>query len=435
MTRGKEVRLLLLSAHLAAALLDAGAVTFAGDEAALQAAGAGAGLAALLFAIILLVELHLLKNRLQPVAHFLPGDQAVLRLGALALAAHFDAAGDVPQHDGGAGLVDLLAAGARAANERLLQILLTAAEFLHAGAQGVVFRQIGHGRSIGAGEHWRNRRVCIRRMPRYVSPMEEYHRLLRKVLDHGSYREDRTGTGAYSVFGEQSRYDLGTSFPLVTTKKLHLRSIIHELLWFLKGDTNVKYLRDNKVTIWDEWADENGDLGPVYGAQWRRWQGAPGAEPVDQIAKLIHGIKTNPYSRRHIVSAWNVPHIEKMALPPCHCLFQFFVDRGKLSCQLYQRSADLFLGVPFNIASYALLVLMVAQVCDLQPGEFVHSFGDLHLYANHLEQSKLQLTREPRSLPVMKLNPAVKEIDAFRFEDFTLEGYDPHPAIKAEIAV
>jgi thymidylate synthase len=272
-------------------------------------------------------------------------------------------------------------------------------------------------------------------MPRYDWAMEEYHRLLSKVLEHGSYREDRTGTGAYSVFGEQSRYDLSTTFPLVTTKKLHLRSIIHELLWFLKGDTNVAYLRENKVTIWDEWADENGDLGPVYGAQWRRWQGTPSAEPVDQIAKLIHGLKTNPYGRRHIVSAWNVPHIDKMALPPCHCLFQFFVDRGKLSCQLYQRSADLFLGVPFNIASYALLVLMVAQVCDLQPGEFVHTFGDLHLYSNHLEQAKLQLTREPRALPVMKLNPAVKEIDAFRFEDFTLEGYDPHPAIKAEIAV
>ena len=265
--------------------------------------------------------------------------------------------------------------------------------------------------------------------------MEEYHRLLRKVLEHGSYREDRTGTGAYSVFGEQSRYDLSTTFPLVTTKKLHLRSIIHELLWFLKGDTNVQYLRDNKVTIWDEWADENGDLGPVYGAQWRRWQGAPEAETHDQIARLIHGIKTNPYSRRHIVSAWNVPHIEKMALPPCHCLFQFFVDRGKLSCQLYQRSADLFLGVPFNIASYALLTMMAAQVCDLQPGEFIHTFGDLHLYKNHLEQAQLQLTRECRPLPVMKLNPDVKEIDTFRYEDFTLEGYDPHPAIKAEIAV
>ena len=265
--------------------------------------------------------------------------------------------------------------------------------------------------------------------------MQEYHRLLRKVLGHGSYREDRTGTGAYSVFGEQSRYDLGETFPLVTTKKLHLRSIIHELLWFLKGDTNVRYLQENKVSIWDEWADENGELGPVYGAQWRRWQGAPGAESVDQITKLIHGLKTNPYSRRHIVSAWNVPFIDQMALPPCHCLFQFFVADGRLSCQLYQRSADLFLGVPFNIASYSLLVLMVAQVCDLKPGDFVHTFGDLHLYKNHLDQARLQLSREPRPLPVMKLNPEVKDLFAFKFEDFSLEGYDPHPAIKAEIAV
>jgi thymidylate synthase len=265
--------------------------------------------------------------------------------------------------------------------------------------------------------------------------MEEYHRLLRRVLDHGSYREDRTGTGAYSVFGEQSRYDLSLGFPLVTTKKLHLRSIIHELLWFLQGDTNVRYLQENKVSIWDEWADENGELGPVYGAQWRRWQGAPGAEPVDQITRLLDGLKNNPDSRRHIVSAWNVPFIEQMALPPCHCLFQFFVADGKLSCQLYQRSADLFLGVPFNIASYSLLVLMVAQVCGYQPGDFVHSFGDLHLYKNHLDQARLQLTREPRPLPVMRLNPEVKDLFAFRYEDFTLEGYDPHPAIKAEIAV
>ncbi len=265
--------------------------------------------------------------------------------------------------------------------------------------------------------------------------MEEYHRLLRKVLEHGSYREDRTGVGAYSVFGEQSRYDLTETFPLVTTKKLHLRSIIHELLWFLKGDTNIRYLQENNVTIWDEWADENGDLGPVYGAQWRRWQGAPEAAPVDQIARLIEGLKSNPHSRRHIVSAWNVARLGEMALPPCHCLFQFFVANGRLSCQLYQRSADLFLGVPFNIASYSLLTMMVAQVCDLQHGEFVHSFGDLHLYANHLDQARLQLTREPRPLPVMHLNPAVREIDAFRFEDFTLEGYDPWPAIKAEIAV
>ena len=265
--------------------------------------------------------------------------------------------------------------------------------------------------------------------------MQEYHRLLRKVLDHGSYREDRTGTGAYSVFGEQSRYDLSAGFPMVTTKKCHLRSIIHELLWFIKGDTNVRYLQENKVTIWDEWADADGELGPVYGAQWRRWQGAPDAPPVDQISRLVDGLKNNPNSRRHIVSAWNVARIDDMALPPCHCLFQFFVDRGKLSCQLYQRSADLFLGVPFNIASYALFTMMLAQVCDLEPGDFVHTFGDLHLYSNHLEQARLQLSREPRSLPVMKINPAVKDIDGFRFEDFTLEGYDPWPAIKAPIAV
>ncbi len=265
--------------------------------------------------------------------------------------------------------------------------------------------------------------------------MQEYHRLLQKVLTHGSYREDRTGTGAYSVFGEQSRYDLSAGFPIVTTKKLHLRSIIHELLWFLAGDTNIRYLQENKVSIWDEWADENGELGPVYGAQWRRWQGAPEAAPIDQITQLVEGIRKNPFSRRHIVSAWNVAVVDQMALPPCHCLFQFFVADGKLSCQLYQRSADLFLGVPFNIASYALLTMMVAQVCDLQPGDFVHTFGDLHLYQNHLDQAREQLTREPRPLPVMKLNPEVKDLFAFRFEDFTLEGYDPHPAIKAPIAV
>jgi thymidylate synthase len=265
--------------------------------------------------------------------------------------------------------------------------------------------------------------------------MQEYHRLLQKVLTHGSYREDRTGTGAFSVFGEQSRYDLSAGFPIVTTKKLHLRSIIHELLWFISGDTNIRYLQENKVSIWDEWADEHGELGPVYGAQWRRWQGAPGAEPVDQIVKLINGLRNNPYSRRHIVSAWNVPFIDQMALPPCHCLFQFFVADGKLSCQLYQRSADLFLGVPFNIASYALFTLMVAQVCGLQPGDFVHTFGDLHLYKNHLDQAKLQLSREPHALPVMNLNPEVKDLFAFKYEDFSLAGYNPHPAIQAPIAV
>ncbi len=265
--------------------------------------------------------------------------------------------------------------------------------------------------------------------------MLEYHRLLKKVLEHGSYREDRTGTGAYSVFGEQSRYDLSKGFPLVTTKKCHLRSIIHELLWFIKGDTNIRYLQENNVTIWDEWADEDGNLGPVYGAQWRRWQGSPDSQPVDQLTKLIDGIKNNPFSRRHLVSAWNVARVDEMALPPCHVLFQFFVADGRLSCQLYQRSADLFLGVPFNIASYSLLTLMIAQVCGLQPGEFVHTFGDLHLYANHLEQAKLQLTREPRPLPAMKLNPEVKDIDAFKYDDFTLENYDPWPAIKAPIAV
>jgi thymidylate synthase len=265
--------------------------------------------------------------------------------------------------------------------------------------------------------------------------MLEYHRLLQKVLDQGNYREDRTGTGAWSIFGEQSRYDLADGFPLVTTKKCHLRSIIHELLWFIRGDTNVSYLRENQVTIWDEWADEDGNLGPVYGAQWRRWQGSADAEPVDQLARLIQGLRENPYSRRHIVSAWNVARVDEMALPPCHVLFQFFVADGRLSCQLYQRSADLFLGVPFNIASYSLLTLMIAQVCGLQPGAFVHTFGDLHLYANHLEQAKLQLTREPKPLPRMKLNPEVKDIDTFRFEDFTLDAYDPWPAIKAPIAV
>jgi thymidylate synthase len=265
--------------------------------------------------------------------------------------------------------------------------------------------------------------------------MREYHRLLNLVLDEGKFRQDRTGVGTYSVFGAQSRYSLRDSFPVLTTKKLHLRSIIHELLWFLKGDTNIAYLQENGVSIWDDWADENGDLGPVYGAQWRRWQTASGQPPIDQIAQLIDGIQSNPDSRRHIVSAWNVGEIPHMALPPCHALFQFYVSEGELSCQLYQRSADLFLGVPFNIASYALLTLMIAQVCGLKPGDFVHTFGDLHLYANHLDQTKLQLSREPRPLPQMRLNPGVKSIDEFTFDDFTLENYDPHPHIKAPIAV
>jgi thymidylate synthase len=300
--------------------------------------------------------------------------------------------------------------------------------------------------------------------------MIQYLDLLRHVLEHGKFKADRTGTGTYSVFGAQTRFDLRKDFPVLTTKKLHLRSIIYELLWFLRGDTNVRYLQENKVTIWDEWADENGNLGPVYGKQWRHWtkntprprehnsaeestlfdlsEFSDGASVtsagsrvrgrqngIDQIEQLIKQIKKNPGSRRLIVSAWNVADIDSMALPPCHCLFQFYVSEGELSCQLYQRSADIFLGVPFNIASYALLTLMVAQVCGLKPGEFVHTFGDLHLYANHVEQAKLQLSREPRPLPQMKLNPAVKKIDDFKFEDFELVNYDPHPGIKAPIAV
>lgn len=264
--------------------------------------------------------------------------------------------------------------------------------------------------------------------------MLEYHRLLRLVLDHGKFKGDRTGTGTYAVFGAQARFDLRGSFPLLTTKKLHTKSIIYELLWFLKGDTNVRWLQEHGVTIWDEWADTEGNLGPVYGAQWCHWRTADGRS-INQIDNVISQIKANPDSRRHIVSAWNVGEIEQMKLPPCHALFQFFVQEGELSCQLYQRSADLFLGVPFNIASYALLTLMVAQVCGLKPGDFVHTFGDLHLYSNHLEQAKLQLSREPRPLPVMKLNPAIKDIHDFRYEDFELAGYDPHPAIKAPIAV
>jgi thymidylate synthase len=264
--------------------------------------------------------------------------------------------------------------------------------------------------------------------------MRQYHDLLRLVLESGSARSDRTGTGTLSVFGAQARFDLRESFPLLTTKKLHLRSIIHELLWFLRGDTNVNYLRENGVTIWDEWADENGDLGRVYGAQWTDWRGANG-ERINQIDDVIAQIRRTPDSRRLIVSAWNPAEISGMALPPCHVLFQFYVNDGELSCQLYQRSADLFLGVPFNIASYALLTMMVAQVCDLRPGEFVHTFGDLHLYQNHLEQAREQLSRTFRPLPRMQLNPDVKQIRDFCFEDFQLVGYDPHPAIRAPIAV
>jgi len=269
---------------------------------------------------------------------------------------------------------------------------------------------------------------------RFELIMKQYLDLMRHVREHGTFKSDRTGTGTYSVFGHQMRFDLADGFPLVTTKKCHLRSIIHELLWFLQGDTNIRYLKENGVRIWDEWADENGDLGPVYGYQWRNWP-APNGESIDQIAKLVEMIKKNPDSRRLIVSAWNPALVEQMALPPCHALFQFYVADGKLSCQLYQRSADIFLGVPFNIASYALLTLMVAQVCNLQPGEFIWSGGDCHLYANHLEQADLQLTREPLPLPQMKLNPDVKDLFAFRFEDFELVGYEAHPHIKAPVAV
>lgn len=264
--------------------------------------------------------------------------------------------------------------------------------------------------------------------------MKQYHDLLQHILDNGVEKEDRTGTGTISCFGYQMRFDLSEGFPLLTTKKLHLRSIIHELLWFLQGDTNIKYLKDNGVRIWDEWADENGDLGPVYGYQWRSWPNPDGGH-TDQIVKLLDQLKNNPDSRRHIVSAWNPSFIDDMALPPCHCLFQFFVADGKLSCQLYQRSADTFLGVPFNIASYAILTLMLAQVCDLEPGEFIHTFGDVHLYKNHIEQAQLQLTRDFRPLPQMKLNTQVKDLFAFKFEDFELVNYDPHPHIKAEVSV
>jgi thymidylate synthase len=264
--------------------------------------------------------------------------------------------------------------------------------------------------------------------------MRPYLDLMQHVLEHGTKKSDRTGTGTLSVFGYQMRFDLTQGFPLLTTKKVHLRSIIHELLWFLQGSTNIKYLKDNGVSIWDEWADENGNLGPVYGKQWRSWATVDG-RTVDQISEVIAQIKKNPDSRRLIVSAWNVGELNQMALAPCHAFFQFYVADGKLSCQLYQRSADIFLGVPFNIASYALLTLMVAQVCGLKPGDFVHTFGDAHLYANHMEQTHLQLSREPRTLPTMKINQNVKSIFDFKFEDFTLENYDPDPAIKAPVAV
>jgi thymidylate synthase len=264
--------------------------------------------------------------------------------------------------------------------------------------------------------------------------MQQYLDLMKHVLETGVQKGDRTGTGTLSVFGYQMRFDLAAGFPAVTTKKLHLRSIIYELLWFLRGDSNIGYLRDNKVSIWDEWADENGDLGPVYGYQWRSWPDPKGGS-IDQIEKLLLGLKNNPDSRRHMVTAWNPADVDSMALPPCHCLFQFYVANGRLSCQLYQRSADIFLGVPFNIASYALLTMMVAQVTGYKPGEFVHTFGDAHLYSNHLDQARIQLSRAPKPLPTLRLNPEVTDLFAFDFADFTLEGYDPHPHIAAPIAV
>ncbi|MCK6389535.1 MAG: thymidylate synthase [Azonexus sp.] len=264
--------------------------------------------------------------------------------------------------------------------------------------------------------------------------MQQYLDLLSHVMAKGSDKSDRTGTGTRSVFGYQMRFDLADGFPVLTTKKLHLKSIIHELLWFLQGDTNISYLQANGVRIWDEWADENGDLGPVYGKQWRRWE-SPDGRIIDQITQLVHSLKHNPDSRRHIVSAWNPGDVDHMALPPCHCLFQFYVADGKLSCQLYQRSADIFLGVPFNIASYALLTLMLAQVCGYQPGEFIHTFGDAHIYSNHFAQTEVQLARQPRTLPKMWINPEIDDLFAFRFDDFRLEGYDPHPHIAAPVAV
>ncbi|MEQ9404118.1 MAG: thymidylate synthase [Cyclobacteriaceae bacterium] len=264
--------------------------------------------------------------------------------------------------------------------------------------------------------------------------MQQYLNLMQHILDNGVEKDDRTGTGTLSVFGHQMRFDLSKGFPCVTTKKLHLRSIIHELLWFLQGDQNIKYLKDNGVSIWDEWADEDGNLGPVYGVQWRSWE-TPDGRKIDQIKNLIEGIKNNPDSRRHIVSAWNVADLDQMALPPCHTLFHFYVAKGKLSCQLYQRSADVFLGVPFNIASYALFTMMVAQACDLEAGDFVHTFGDAHLYSNHIEQTHLQLSRRPKELPIMKINPEVRDIFGFTFDDFELLNYDPHPHIKGAVAV
>ncbi len=264
--------------------------------------------------------------------------------------------------------------------------------------------------------------------------MRQYHELMERILADGAEKRDRTGVGTLSVFGHQMRFDLAAGFPLLTTKKVHLKSIVYELLWFLRGDTNIQYLKQHGVSIWDEWADERGELGPVYGQQWRSWPAADG-RTIDQIGHVVESIRKNPDSRRLIVTAWNPAEVEKMALPPCHCLFQFYVAGGRLSCQLYQRSADVFLGVPFNIASYALLTLMVAQVSDLQPGEFIHTLGDAHLYLNHLEQARLQLSRAPRALPKMRINSAVKGLFAFRYEDFRLEAYDPHPAIRAEVAV
>ena len=264
--------------------------------------------------------------------------------------------------------------------------------------------------------------------------MRQYLELMQHILDHGVPKNDRTGTGTLSIFGHQLRFDLNAGFPLLTTKKIHLKSVIHELLWFLKGETNIKYLKDNGVTIWDEWADDKGELGPVYGYQWRSWP-APDGRHIDQIAKIIEEIRRNPDSRRLLVSSWNVADLDKMALLPCHAFFQFYVAQNRLSCQLYQRSADVFLGVPFNIASYALLTLMMAQVCKLKPGELIHTFGDAHLYLNHVEQAREQLLRQPKKLPVMNINPAVKNISEFKYEDFHLEGYEPHPAIKAPIAV